>query len=114
FYRLPELYAGMKREPGAFPVQYLGANVPQAWAAGSVFHLLQSILGLDADAHKKVLYVDPVLPRWLPDITLHNLRVGTSTVALRFWREQDETRYEVLSSSDGLNVVHSNEKEMAA
>ena len=54
------LYAGIKREPGAFPVQYLGANVPQAWAAGSVFHLLQAILGLDANAHKKSLYVDVI------------------------------------------------------
>lgn len=104
FYRLPELYAGTKREAGAFPVQYLGANVPQAWAAGSVFHLLRAILGLDADAHKKTLYVDPVLPHWLPDITLHNLRVGTSTATLRFWTQDSETRYEVLSTEGELHV----------
>jgi len=35
FYRLPEFYAGIKRKLGRFPVQYLGANVPQAWAAGT-------------------------------------------------------------------------------
>jgi len=104
FYRLPELYAGTKREPGAFPVQYLGANVPQAWAAGSVFHLLRAILGLNADAHKKALYVDPVLPHWLPDITLHDLRVGGSKVTLRFWTENSETRYEVLSCEGELHV----------
>ena len=34
-YRLPELYAGISGSPDGFPVQYLGANVPQAWAAGS-------------------------------------------------------------------------------
>jgi glycogen debranching enzyme len=104
FYRLPELYAGAKREPGAFPVQYLGANVPQAWAAGSVFHLLRAILGLAADAHKKTLYVDPVLPHWLPDITLHSLRVGAGTVTLRFWTEDTKTRYEVLSAEGELHV----------
>ncbi len=91
-------------------MQYLGANVPQAWAAGSVFHLLRAILGLDADAHNGILFIDPVLPHWLPDITLHNLRVGTSTVTLRFWRENDETRYDVLSSN-GLNVLHAGERE---
>jgi hypothetical protein len=37
FNRLPELYAGTQRGRGTFPVQYLGANVPQARAAGSVF-----------------------------------------------------------------------------
>jgi glycogen debranching enzyme len=104
FYRLPELYAGTKREPGAFPVQYLGANVPQAWAAGSVFHLLRAILGLNADAHKKTLYIDPVLPRWLPDITLHNLRVGAATATLRFWTENNDTRYEVLSAEGELQI----------
>ncbi len=114
FYRLPELYAGTAREAGAFPVQYLGANVPQAWAAGSVFHLLRALLGLDADAHGHTLYVDPVLPKWLPDITLHNLRVGTSMVTLRFWRELDETRYEVLSSNNGLQVVHASETQSIA
>jgi len=104
FYRLPELYAGIKREPGAFPVQYLGANVPQAWAAGSVFHLLEAILGLDADAHNKLLYVDPELPHWLPDITLHNLRVGESTITLRFWKENEETHHEVLALQGDLLV----------
>src|SRR5262249_36058634 len=114
FHRLPELYAGTAREAGAFPVQYLGANVPQAWAAGSVFHLLRANLGLDADAHANTLYVDPVLPKWLPDITVSNLRVGRGMATLRFWKEGDETRYEVLSSSNGVHVVHASEKEIAA
>jgi glycogen debranching enzyme len=104
FHRLPELYSGTKREPGAFPVQYLGANVPQAWAAGTVFHLLRAILGLDANAQTHTLCVDPVLPKWLPDITLHNLRVGTSMVTLRFWREGETTRYDVLSREGDLRV----------
>ena len=104
FNRLPELYAGIRREQGTFPVQYLGANVPQAWAAGSVFHLLQAILGLQADAHKKALYVNPVLPHWLPEITLHNLRVGKAAVTIRFWREDDRSRYDVLSASAEIQV----------
>jgi glycogen debranching enzyme len=104
FHRLPELYAGVSREAGTFPVQYLGANVPQAWAAGSAFHLLRAILGLDADAHQKKLYVDPVLPPWLPEITLHKLRVGNARVDLRFWRDGDATRHEVLAVDGEMNV----------
>jgi glycogen debranching enzyme len=111
FHRLPELYAGTRREPGAFPVQYLGANVPQAWAAGSVFHLLRAMLGLDANAHQKTLYVDPTLPRWLPDITLHNLRVGADMVTVRFWRQGDDSRYEVLSATGGLQVQQNRSRE---
>jgi glycogen debranching enzyme len=113
-YRLPELYAGTRREPGSFPVQYLGANVPQAWAAGSVFHLLRAILGLDADVHRKTLFLDPALPPWLPDITLHNLRVGADRVSLRFWREREETRYDVIAGGDGLEIVHASYAESVA
>jgi glycogen debranching enzyme len=114
FHRLPELYAGTRRQPGSFPVQYLGANVPQAWAAGSIFHLLRAILGLSADAHSNTLYVDPVLPRWLPEITMHDLRVGGAKATLRFWREQEESRFEVLSSSNGLQIAQPDSLETAA
>ena len=93
-YRLPELYAGVERRPGTFPVQYLGANVPQAWAAGSVFHLVQAILGLRADAPRQRFYVDPKLPKWLPDVTLRGLAVGKARLDVRVWRDGDSTRWE--------------------
>ena len=35
--QLPELYTAFARDETTFPVQYIGANVPQAWAAGSAF-----------------------------------------------------------------------------
>jgi glycogen debranching enzyme len=92
--RLPELYAGIERRPGTFPVLYPQANVPQAWAAGSVFHLLQAILGLRADAPAGRLYVAPELPRWLPEISLHGLAVGRARVDLRFWREAERSRWD--------------------
>jgi hypothetical protein len=59
---------------------------------------------LQADAHKKTLFVNPVLPHWLPEITLHNLRVGTASVVIRFWRQEDQSRYDVLSSTGEIHV----------
>jgi len=103
-HRLPELYAGLPRRPGMFPVQYLGANVPQAWAAGSVFHLLQAILGLRADAPRSCLYVDPYLPRWLTDVTLRNLTVGRARLDLRFWREGERTRWDASVRDGALKI----------
>jgi hypothetical protein len=41
-----------------FPVQHIGANVPQAWAAGSAFMLTQALLGILPDAPRSKLYVD--------------------------------------------------------
>ena len=104
-YRLPELYAGLPREPGSFPVQYVGANIPQAWAAGSIFQLVQTILGLRADAPHGRLYVDPTLPRWLPDVTLRGLKVGSSAVDIRFWREGDRSRWDVLALTGDIQVA---------
>jgi glycogen debranching enzyme len=94
--QLPELYSGVQRGDAEFPVQYLGANVPQAWAAGSVFALLQAILGIHPDAPRGRIFVDPALPDWLPDITLLDLRLGRRSFDVRFWRDDDATHFEVL------------------
>lgn len=111
--QLPELYTAIERNASSFPVQYLGANVPQAWAAGSVFTLIQAILGIVPDAPRGTLYVDPLLPTWLPDLTLLDLRLGRQRFDIRFWRDGDQTLFEVLEgdrnaiirSSFGANYV---------
>jgi len=95
-HQVPELYAGIERNGTTFPVQYRGANVPQAWAAGSAFMLLQALLGIEPDAPRGVLHVDPVLPHWLPDVTLYGLRLGAHEFDMRFWRDGDATRFEVM------------------
>ncbi|MGH3183915.1 MAG: MGH1-like glycoside hydrolase domain-containing protein, partial [Streptosporangiaceae bacterium] len=100
--QVPELYSGVQRDPVSFPVQYLGANVPQAWAAGSAFMLLQALLGIHPDAPAGRLYVAPSLPPWLPDVTLHDLRFGQETLDIRFWHDDEATHYEVLRGDAGL------------
>jgi glycogen debranching enzyme len=95
--QLPELYAGLQRDPTSFPVQYLGANVPQAWAAGSPFMLLQAMLGIQQDAPRGKLYIDPVLPDWMPDVTLTDLCLGRHRFTIKFWREGEDTVFKVLS-----------------
>ena len=94
--QLPELYTTIERDEKSFPVQYLGANVPQAWAAGSVFALLQAILGVVPDAPRGKLYLDPLLPKWIPDLTVFDLHVGRDRFDIRFWCDGEETQYEVL------------------
>lgn len=78
--------------------------MPQAWAAGSVFHLIRAILGFEADAREKHLVIDPVPPRWLREITVSKLHVGRASVDMRFWREGDATRHEVLNAEGELKI----------
>jgi len=103
--RLPELFAGLPRDDGSFPVQYLGASVPQAWAAGSIFRLIAVLCGIHAttDRTGSRLYVDPALPDWLPELTIRNLRAGSGAAGLRFHGRD----VEVLSNTTGFEVIHS-------
>jgi hypothetical protein len=85
-------------------VPYLGANVPQAWAAGSVFRFVAILCGLHAtvDADGSKLYVNPSLPDWLPEITLENLRLGTGSLALHCI----DGSVDVERNTSGYEVVH--------
>src|SRR5215472_13574459 len=95
--QLPELYTAHRRDDASFPVQYIGANVPQAWAAGSAFMLTQAMLGFCPDAPHDKLYIDPWLPSWLPDLTVADLRIGRHKLTIRFWREgTNGSQFEVL------------------
>jgi hypothetical protein len=84
----PELYTAFERDETNFPVQYIGANAPQAWVAGSAFMLTQALLGLPPDAPRKKLCIDPSLPQWLPNLAVHHLRLGKHKSDIRFWRER--------------------------
>ncbi|MEI7711933.1 MAG: glycogen debranching N-terminal domain-containing protein [Rhodospirillales bacterium] len=86
-FQIPELYAGLQRDPMGFPVRYAGANVPQGWAAGSAFALLQALLGIAPDAPNDTLYLDPHLPEWLTEVTLRDLRCGARVYDIVFRRD---------------------------
>ena len=100
--QLPELYTAFERKEANFPVQYIGANVPQAWAAGSAFALTQALLGFLPDAPRDKLYIDPSLPKWLPDLAVRDLRIGRHKLDIRFWRKGEETAFEVTKGDPKL------------
>ena len=103
-HRLPEVFAGTSREDSPFPVQYLGANVPQAWAAGSVFHLIRALLGPAPDIRNGIFYVDPFLPDWLPELRIEGLMLGEHRVDVHVWRENGETHAK-LTKGEGIRLV---------
>ena len=107
YHRLPECFGGQTRAAEQpFPPVYVGANWPQAWSVSAVILALQSMLGLYPFAPLHLLFVDPVLPEWLPDITLERLRVGEATASIRFVRNAGgRTDYQVLDCEGPLRVV---------
>lgn len=106
FYRLPELFSGHQRDDAhPLPALYPKSNSPQAWSSSSVFSLLQAMLGLYPYAPLNILLVDPHLPKWLPEITLRNLRVGKAMTTIRFYRKENgDSSYEIRDKQGALHV----------
>jgi glycogen debranching enzyme len=106
-FRLPELFCGFDRGLADVPVPYPVACSPQAWSAATALSLLQTMLGMHADAARDVLELDrPHLPSWLGKVTVHELRVGERTVDLLFHRWRGTTTSaEVLRRDGPLELV---------
>lgn len=104
--RMPELFCGFAREPGEGPVPYPVACAPQAWAAGSLFLLLQACLGLGVGAlDRQVWFHQPRLPAFVPELRITNLRVGGSVVDLLLLRHGDDVSVNILRRVGELSVV---------
>src|SRR5579872_4200754 len=102
--QMPELFAGLPKSEFAVPVPYRMANVPQAWAAGSVLHMVRILLGLEPDVPQGRIYLDPALPAWCSRLELRRLRLGAHEVRLAVERKPDG-RHEVDADAPGLEIV---------
>jgi hypothetical protein len=70
------------------------------------------MLGLWSVGPLNVLLVDPVLPEWLPELTVRNIAVGQGRVSIRFRRgRKGETRYQVLNHQGPVRVVRQSPPE---
>jgi glycogen debranching enzyme len=104
--RLPELFCGFPRRPGEGPTLYPVACAPQAWAAGSVYLLLRSILGLTIDAPRMQLrFHSPTLPPYLSELRLQNLRVGRARLDVVLHRYGDDVGVSLLERDGSVEVV---------
>ncbi|KVN68053.1 amylo-alpha-1,6-glucosidase [Burkholderia ubonensis] len=85
--RLPELFCGFPRRRGEPPTAYPVACLPQAWAAGAPFMMLQACLGVSVDAARHEVRVErPALPEGVDWLRIDDLRVGDDSVSLTFRR----------------------------
>ena len=105
--RLPEVFGGHQRdEHHPFPCLYERADSPQAWSASAPFIVLQALLGLYPYAPLNVLFLDPWLPEWLPEVTIEQLSVANSHISLRFNRDRNgQTSYRILRLDGNLHVI---------
>jgi glycogen debranching enzyme len=104
--RAPETVGGYARTQSAHPGTYPRANIPQAWNQSVVPLIIQCLLGLVPFAPMHLLLVDPILPEWLPEISIKRFRLGDATVSLHFQRGADgESHFEITEQEGTIRVV---------
>jgi len=105
--RLPELYCGFPRAPGQGPVPYPVACLPQAWASGSLFMLLQAALGIHIDGLRREVHIErPLLPEGIESLRVRQLPVGEARIDIEFHRLGKEVgAFPVGHAQAGVNVL---------
>jgi glycogen debranching enzyme len=104
--RLPELFCGFMRRPNGAPTAYPVACSPQAWSAAASFGLLRACLGLElAYERNQIRFREPVMPDFLDELVIRNLRLGGSRVDVRLHRYGEDVTANVLSREGSVQVA---------
>jgi glycogen debranching enzyme len=106
---LPELFCGFHKRPdGSGPTLYPVACSPQAWAAGSVYMLLQACLGLSVRGpERQICFTNPSLPSNVTEVRIQNLKVGDATADFLVRRAGPSVKVEILRKTGNLELVES-------
>ncbi|MEX2232189.1 MAG: amylo-alpha-1,6-glucosidase, partial [Cyclobacteriaceae bacterium] len=107
--RLPELFCGFSRLKGKAPTLYPVACSPQAWAVGAVFMLLQACLGMKINAAENTItFCNPILPAFLNEIIITNLRVNNKQIILQVRRSSEGIEALLLSPGTDVEIIMEN------
>jgi glycogen debranching enzyme len=105
-HRMPELFCGFPKRTGDGPTLYPIACAPQAWAAGAVFLILQSCLGLQIDAVTPAIRLThSMLPESVPYVRITGLRVGSAEVSLEITRRNKTVSTAILNRRGDIDIV---------
>lgn len=104
--RLPELFCGFPQKRGRGPILYPVACIPQAWACGAPFMMLQAMLGLEFDLDaREIRLSNPVVPSYLGEVIIKNLRLGDALVDFAVRGEGSAVALRVLQTRGSVKVT---------
>ncbi|MFJ2514197.1 glycogen debranching N-terminal domain-containing protein [Streptomyces griseoviridis] len=99
--RLPELFAGHGARETQDPAPYPASCRPQAWAAAASVAVLQSALGLEADAPAGTLTVTPTFASTYGPLALTDLRIAGARLDITVTADGTVT----VEAPEGVRVV---------
>jgi glycogen debranching enzyme len=105
-FRLPELYCGFRKRGDAPPVPYEVACKPQAWAAGSLFLMMKSMLGISMDIQQSyVVFNSPTLTQRMNCLEIKGLRGRDWEMDLMLRRTKAGTVVDVTRKTGSVRVM---------
>jgi len=103
--RFPELFCGFSRRRGTAPTLYPVACQPQAWASAAPFALLEACLGIVCDhARREIRFHNPLLPRFMEEIRIHNLILDGASADLVLRRRGEGTEVAILAQRGDVSI----------
>ncbi|MFQ5663430.1 MAG: hypothetical protein ACE5HL_06340 [Terriglobia bacterium] len=102
----PSLSYGFPRRPGEGPTLYPVACAPQSWATASPFPLLQAALGLSIKGpQSQILLTYPLLPEFLQEVQIKNLKVGQASVDVALKRPAQDVGINLMRKEGDVEIV---------
>ncbi|MEK6705734.1 MAG: hypothetical protein AABZ06_08095 [Bdellovibrionota bacterium] len=103
---MPELYCGFRRRGEAPPIPYQVACKPQAWAAGAVFLMIKSLLGLSMDIDQDYVVLNsPLLTPKVNLLEIKGLRCRNFEADIVLRRSKGRTHVDVTRKSGNGRVL---------
>jgi glycogen debranching enzyme len=104
--RLPELFCGFQWRQLNAPTLYPVACIPQAWAAATVFALVQASLGLSfAQGADEIRFDRPLLPRFIDELQLRALQVGSGSADIVLRRHERDVALNITRRDGAVPIV---------
>jgi glycogen debranching enzyme len=105
-FRLPELFCGFRKRGSEPPIPYEVACKPQAWAAGSIFLMLKSMLGISIEIDQSYLvFNSPILTPKINNLDIKNLRGRDWEIDLSVRRTRHGTHVEITKKHGNIRVL---------
>ncbi|MGG1574263.1 amylo-alpha-1,6-glucosidase [Fictibacillus sp. NRS-1165] len=102
--RLPELFCGYGTSAGR-AVKYPVACSPQAWAAGTPFVFIQTMLGLFPDGLNGVIHLSPRLIDQVNELKVTRIKIGQGHLSLSVKKKDGKDVVSVDHNTTGYEVL---------
>src|SRR5919201_1007165 len=104
--RPPQLFCGFTRDRkfDSPPGEYLVSCSPQAWGAGALFHLLQTLAGIRVDVLEKRVLIDPVETPLYNRLRVEGMRAGEGELDFTVTQGRGGIRVKVDRAPSGLHL----------